>query len=134
MELQRATWVLAAAKTSVPEARALVERTLDGLPSAPLEVVLLLTSELVTNAVRHGSGPVGLRLAWDDRQVRVEVEDASPERPVVRAIDRSAPDGRGLMLIDALSEAWGVEASGPGKTVWFALRLPGDVPSADAGR
>src|SRR3954452_12532360 len=113
MELQRATWVLAAAKTSVPESRTLVERSLPGVPAASLEVLLLLTSELVTNAVRHGSGPVGVRLAWDDRQVRVRGEDASPQRPVVRAIDQGAPDGRGLMLIDALSEDWGVEASGP---------------------
>ena len=127
MELRRANWLLAAAKSSVPESRVLVGRALRDLPGASLEVVLLLTSELVTNAVRHGTGPVGLRLAWDDRRVRVEVEDASPERPVVRAIDQSASHGRGLMLIDALSEDWGVEAVGPGKTVWFSLHL-GDVP------
>jgi anti-sigma regulatory factor (Ser/Thr protein kinase) len=86
-----------------------------------VEVAVLLTSELVTNAIHHGTGPVEVCLSWDDRAVRVEVSDRSSDRPVLRPIDRDAPSGRGLLLVDSLSSGWGVEADGIGKTVWFRL-------------
>lgn len=119
MDLQRMDWVLAPENRSIAHARTLIAQKLAGLPDEPLQVVLLLTSELVTNAVRYGTGPVGLHLAWAEGVVRVEVEDGSPEWPVVQAMDRDALGGRGLILVDALSTNWGVVAGGTGKTVWF---------------
>jgi anti-sigma regulatory factor (Ser/Thr protein kinase) len=121
MGRQRADWVLEADAQSIGRARTLIAQTLGDLPAESLEVVLLLTSELVTNAVRHGAGPVGLHVVWGDGAVRVEVADQSPERPVVRAVDRDALNGRGLILVDGLSTGWGVLAGRPGKTVWFTL-------------
>ena len=86
-----------------------------------MQIALLLTSELVTNAVQHGVGPIGVHIAWGERGVRVEVEDQSPEWPSTRAIDREAPNGRGLRMVEGLSSAWGVSAGEAGKTVWFTL-------------
>ena len=120
-EVPRADWVLPAEARSAARARALITQRLADLPAESLEVVLLLTSELVTNAVRHARGPVGLHLAWSDRDVRVEVEDQSPERPVVRPIDREALNGRGLVLVDGLANGWGVQSTENGKRVWFSL-------------
>ena len=113
--------MLPAEARSAARARALISQRLADLPAESLEVVLLLTRELVTNAVRHARGPVGLHLDWSDRDVRVEVEDQSPERPVVRPIDQEALNGRGLVLIDGLANGWGVQPTENGKRVWFSL-------------
>lgn len=121
MRLQWADWVFAAEGGSIAQARTLIAQRLHHLPDESLEVVLLLTSELVTNAVRHGTGPVCVTVAWDDGRVRVEVEDQSPEWPVVQPVDRDAVNGRGLILVESLSSGWGVLAGGTGKTVWFTL-------------
>ena len=121
MERQRADWVLEADARSVAQARALIAQRLGDLPDDSLEVVLLLTSELVTNAVRHGTGPVGVHVTWGNGAVRVEVADQSPEWPVLQALDRDALSGRGLLLVEGLSSGWGVLAGGTGKTVWFTL-------------
>ncbi len=121
MSLPREDWVLPAEARSAARARALISQRLADLPAESLEVVLLLTSELITNAVRHARGPVGLHLAWSDRDVRVEVEDQSPERPVVRPINRDSLNGRGLLLVDGLANGWGVKATDTGKRVWFSL-------------
>lgn len=121
MELQRADWVFAAEAPSVPQARTLIAQRLIHLPDESLDVVILLTSELVTNAVLHGAGPVAVHMSWGDWGVLVEVEDQSPEWPVPQAMDRDALNGRGLILVDGLSSDWGVLAVGTGKKVWFTL-------------
>jgi anti-sigma regulatory factor (Ser/Thr protein kinase) len=121
MELRRAEWEFAAEARSVAQARAMIAQRLHDLPDESLEVVLLLASELVTNAVRHGTGPVRVHVAWDDESVRVQVEDQSPEWPAVQTLDSDALNGRGLILVDDLSSGWGVRAGGTGKTVWFTL-------------
>lgn len=82
---------------------------------------LLLTTELVSNAVLHGrpSLRVRVRLLAEDR-VRVEVYDAAPGMPRLRAA--WAGGGRGLSIVDETADAWGVEAEPiGGKTVWFEL-------------
>ena len=121
MSLPREDWVLPAEARSAARARALIAQRLADLPAEALEVVLLLTSELVTNAVRHARGPVEVHLARNDRDVRVEVEDRSPERPVVRPLDQEALNGRGLLLVDGLASGWGVQPTETGKRVWFSL-------------
>jgi anti-sigma regulatory factor (Ser/Thr protein kinase) len=121
--LRCAEWLFAAQPQSVPQARGLIAHSLHQLPDEPLEVVLLLASELMSNAVLHGTGSVGLRLGWDGESVRVEVTDQSPEVPAVQSLDHDALGGRGLLLVDGLSSDWGVLTgeSGQGKTVWFTL-------------
>ncbi len=83
----------------------------------------LLTSELVTNAVCHARTPYHLVVACEGPRVRVEVRDGSAARPTARRARPDADAGRGLMIVDALADRWGIEEDGPGKSVWFVLDL-----------
>jgi anti-sigma regulatory factor (Ser/Thr protein kinase) len=88
------------------------------------DVVALLISEVVTNALRHGSPPVSLRAALRDSRLTVSVDDGSTRPPT--QLDDTAWDaigGRGLHLVESLSDHWGVSVNGVGKRVWFQVRL-----------
>lgn len=90
-----------------------------------VDTACLLTSELVTNAVRHASAPVELIVDLTDDRLCVEVLDGSAEAPDVRAVAEAPPGatrGRGLLLVDRLADRWGVTSTPPGKSVWFAIR------------
>jgi anti-sigma regulatory factor (Ser/Thr protein kinase) len=86
------------------------------------EDVLLLVSELATNAVLHARSDFLVRVrAWPDR-VRVEVSDGNSRLPTVVSVPADAYSGRGLLLLQALSSAWGVEShAAEGKTIWFEV-------------
>ncbi|MFJ6795298.1 SpoIIE family protein phosphatase [Streptomyces sp. NPDC091268] len=90
----------------------------------------LAADELMTNALVHtdGVGLVSMRLTSEGR-IRIEVEDTSSALPRRREADDWAVSGRGLMLVDRLADAWGVEPRGGGKCVWceFAVPLRGDA-------
>ncbi|MFI0937408.1 ATP-binding protein [Streptomyces sp. NPDC021020] len=74
---------------------------------------LLLISELVTNGLRYGAEQqVVFRLVLVSDFLVVEVEDGSSARPSIRAADSDAESGRGLLLVDALADAWGVSKDG----------------------
>lgn len=107
------------------EARRIVRARLEGTPDNVVEVVELLTSELVTNALVHGTGDPALVLGVGERHIRVEVHDSEPTldlKPVQG--EPSRPHGRGLAIVDALATTWGVEPRWDGgKVVWFALDL-----------
>lgn len=105
---------------SVTDARRLVETTLDGCPSSLVGDAVLLTSELVTNAVRHARTPFEVEVVCDGA-VRVVVRDGSAEPPMVQHPEPDELGGRGLLLVEALATRWGFEANGQGKTVWFEL-------------
>lgn len=82
----------------------------------------LLVSEVVTNAVSHGTPPVSMRVECDGSAgLRVSVTDGSPGRPVVHHADPDEESGRGVELVGLLSDAWGVQPADDGKTVWFVL-------------
>jgi anti-sigma regulatory factor (Ser/Thr protein kinase) len=119
---------LASDPAGVRDARRFAAGTLRGWGLAALvEVVVLLTSELVSNAVMHGAGsPVGLVMMLDDHTVRVEVHDADPAQPRLRPGDGDREQGRGLVLVAALAATWGVEPTGAGKSVWFQVRTGSD--------
>lgn len=117
----------AATFPDVPEAAGAVRRWIRqssrGLDRALREDTVLLATELVTNAVRHGRGEVTVRLWPGPDVVRVEVSDANPHRPEPGGYDLDAEDGRGLLIVGALSSRWGTAplTGGNGKTVWFEL-------------
>jgi len=86
-----------------------------------LDDLLLCLSEVVTNAVLHAGPPILVTGGTVDKKVRVEVSDGSTAAPVPRRPGQSSPTGRGLVLLDHLSLAWGVDLTGDGKTVWFEI-------------
>jgi two-component sensor histidine kinase len=81
----------------------------------------LLTSELVTNAIKHASGDITCRLWAGPDVVRLEVVDSSPAPPVRAERGLQADSGRGLRIVDTLATRWGAAAQEPGKYVWFEL-------------
>lgn len=103
-----------------------------GVPPESVDEAVLVASELVGNAIRHA--PVEqdhLDVHWsvDGETMTISVADRAPGRPRLRNAGIDEPSGRGLAIVDALSQEWGVDdADGDGKRVWarLALRPPRD--------
>jgi len=109
------------------------------------DVAILLTSELVANAVTHGTPTAGtfviLTIACDSACLRVDVHDGSGDLPTLEVglVDEAAAEaetGRGLLLVTSLSDDWGFYRTPAGKAVYFTLELPRDNSETgiDAGR
>jgi anti-sigma regulatory factor (Ser/Thr protein kinase) len=95
------------------------------LPTDMSDDTLLLTTELVTNAVRYGAGEITVRVWPESQRVRVEVSDATPRRPKASHAGPDDESGRGLDIVASLASRWGT-FQGPatrGKTVWFELEV-----------
>lgn len=126
-------WLLPSEPKSVGVVRRRLTSLLAMIPQARLDDVLLAASEVVTNAVLHGDGPVACRVWLGANTVRMEVADDGGAVPLLRA-DHVDDDegGRGLRIIDVLANRWGVTPMhpGPGKTVWFELRRADSGPAA----
>jgi anti-sigma regulatory factor (Ser/Thr protein kinase) len=86
-----------------------------------IELVLLLTSELVTNAYRHAGTETRVSVRLEDECTRVEVRDVGRGEPELRAFDTDRVDGRGLQIVDALADRWGYHSNDSGTAVWFEL-------------
>jgi anti-sigma regulatory factor (Ser/Thr protein kinase) len=113
-------------------ARAAVAAIGSGLPGSVVSDAELLTSEVVSNAVKHAdldpSQEIVLRVVMDER-LRIEVADLGP--PFEADLRRQSSDtsGWGLFLIEAIAMSWGVESEGIGKKVWFELDPGLDRPT-----
>ena len=127
-----AAMTLPAEPASGAAARSFVQRTLAGVHAEPerLDALVLLCSELVTNAVLHAAAPSEVRLRLRNGRVRLEVHDPSPQLPAPRTQDTDATNGHGMVIVAALADAWGVERGDGlpdvGKTVWVELGLTGE--------
>ncbi|MEV1062308.1 ATP-binding protein [Streptomyces sp. NPDC050263] len=109
------------------------------------ETLILLVSELVTNAVVHTGCPAVLRLslpggsagpggAGEPSVVRLEVADTSDRAPVPRCAGDEATGGRGLALVDGLADRWGWSVEGAGKRIWCELDRCARPSEGEAGR
>jgi anti-sigma regulatory factor (Ser/Thr protein kinase) len=96
---------------------------------ADVDTVVLLVSEVVTNAVLHARSDVILTVHDLGATARVEVHDSSPVPPRLHRFAAESATGRGLRLLDQLALRWGADqvAEGLGKTVWFEVGSPGDA-------
>jgi anti-sigma regulatory factor (Ser/Thr protein kinase) len=106
-------------------ARRLIVSSLEiaGCEREAVDDVALLTSELVTNAVKHANAqPITIQLDYAGHRVRVSVIDGSHAHPLLGDLDPEREGGRGLALVAALSVEWGFRylADG-GKEVWFEI-------------
>ncbi len=121
---------LAAVSDAPGQARAEIRSTLVEWGLLPcLDDALLIASELVTNAARHGQGKVKLHIQATDGLVRIEVEDQSIQQvPQRRNPTDASAGGRGLILVEALSERWGWDSGTSSKTVWAELDCSSSSP------
>ena len=108
----------------VARARLFVGQVLGGCPAA--DDAVLLTSELVTNAVTHTASGTGGKIVVTvyraDTRVRVEVrDDGSDQVPVVRAYGLAEESGYGLGLVELMAQCWGYRGGRRGRIVWFML-------------
>ncbi|MEU7107334.1 ATP-binding protein [Streptomyces sp. NPDC046215] len=95
-----------------------------GLSAQLTEHAVLLVSELVGNAVRHtGARSFGLRMRRRRGWLRIEIRDPSRGLPCLMPVHELDTSGRGLFLVDKLSDRWGVDLLARGKTTWFEIRV-----------
>ncbi|GAB1336758.1 SpoIIE family protein phosphatase [Streptomyces sp. E-15] len=117
----------------IAEARQYLRELLHDWSSAEqVDSAVLLVSEMVTNVLVHtDADALLLAEVCDDgsgRRLRVEVFDTGDDLPHRRRPGELASSGRGLMLIELLADAWGVDPRGEGKCIWFELREPAGTP------
>jgi len=120
---------------SVTAARRFVRAVLSDQSREIVDAAELMTCELVTNCVQHAHCDFELAI-HSHEEIRIEVRDASRGIPVRRSPAPQDPSGRGLRIVEAMSDTWGIIPSETGKTVWFVLQ-PGashDDPSSAASR
>ncbi|TDD19912.1 ATP-binding protein [Actinomadura sp. KC06] len=84
----------------------------------------LITSELVTNAIRHATAITLVVSLPDDATAMVEVWDDNPEGPSAPRVDLHAEGGRGLLLVGALARSWGWRSTAGGKVTWAQTATP----------
>ncbi|MGW0333848.1 ATP-binding protein [Streptomyces sp. NPDC003011] len=124
-----AEWTFPAEPGAVRAARTAVRVRLRAWDLDSLvDLAALLVSELVTNSLRHATGPIGVRLVRPERLgdvLLVEVSDPLPDPPRERVARPEDEGGRGLQLVARSSRRWGTRPGDAGKTVWFELAVPG---------
>jgi anti-sigma regulatory factor (Ser/Thr protein kinase) len=125
-----AQWLLQPRTSTPARVRGLVRSTLTGWGLADCcDVAELLAGELVTNAVRHATRPIGVRLLRTDALL-CEVTDNDHHLPVLRDASDDDEGGRGLQLVSRLARRWGASRTGGGKVVWFEQPFTGDADCA----
>lgn len=80
-----------------------------------------LVSEIVTNAVLHARTPFTVKVLPTEQTIRVSVSDGSTALPIKKKYEATQPTGRGLHIVEATADRWGISPRARGKTIWFEL-------------
>jgi anti-sigma regulatory factor (Ser/Thr protein kinase) len=113
---------------SVGAARRFATETLGGVDPKLRDAVELMVSEVATNSVQHAETAFELTVSQCRDEIRVEVTDRAGGKPRMRSARPEDPTGRGLQIVNLLSDAWGVQRHPTtGKTVWFTVSGPSPV-------
>jgi anti-sigma regulatory factor (Ser/Thr protein kinase) len=105
---------------AVPAARRFVREVLSEQPVEITDAAELMTSELATNCVRHAGTDFELTIRAQE-EIRVEVRDTGGGQPTVLSPTPRDLTGRGLRIVESMSDAWGVTSAADGKAVWFTI-------------
>ncbi|MEU6344586.1 SpoIIE family protein phosphatase [Streptomyces sp. NPDC046977] len=128
-----ASWELTGDLADVGHARDLAASRLAGWDLEDVAFTAeMVVSELVTNAIRYGTGPVHLRLIRQDNLI-CEVSDGSNTAPHLRRARMFDEGGRGLFIVSQLAERWGTRQRPDGKTIWAEINLPHPPAPAPVG-
>jgi anti-sigma regulatory factor (Ser/Thr protein kinase) len=109
--------------SSAREARSFVADALPDLDGLDTRVALAV-SEVASNAILHARTPFIVRVLVNPDRVRVEVTDQDPHMPVRQDYSADSVTGRGLAIVEELSDRWGADGHEGDKTVWFEIDLP----------
>ena len=127
---------LAPELTSLSAARRYAKSVIGNEPVVGFDIVGLLVTEVVTNAIVHARTPIVLMVRITGETIRVEVHDEDSTVPVVKHADPYGLGGRGMAIVEGLADAWGVTPGAPdGKTVWFEVtrqQVGGALPRGDS--
>ena len=120
--------VVSSHATAFVEARRFVRDSVGPVPSRIVDDAILLTSELVTNAVRHAGlddqDEIEVTVSVDPRILRITVRDRGPGFDPEAMVPRSDEGGWGLDLLRRLTSRWSVDRDSAGTDVWFEIDLP----------
>jgi len=120
-QVHRSELVVEPILTSVARARDMIRRSLKSVDSDWVERAAVCGSELVTNAVCHGSPPIVLTVLDDADRIIVAVEDGSRQPPMPRIAGIGEQSGRGTLIVDRMADQWGVDFLPQGKRVWCLI-------------
>ena len=111
--------------SSITQARRYVAANLDSLPQSIADSVLLIVSELATNAIRHAGTGFRVEIDLELDELCISVADSGDGDPVIVSPPPTQPSGRGLQIVELLSDRWGIIPATPkqGKKVWFAVKV-----------
>jgi anti-sigma regulatory factor (Ser/Thr protein kinase) len=114
-----------AVRGSVPSARRFVAAAVADVPPEISDAVALIATELASNSVQHAASGFAIRVEQLPDRIRIEVEDDGAGQPVLGSPDPEATSGRGLQIVSALADGWGVipRERTAGKTVWATVAL-----------
>ena len=119
-------------RQSVPSARRFVTDAVSDLPDDVSDSIALIATELASNSVRHAASAFEVTIEQLPDRIRIEVVDDGEGEPVVMSPGPTDTSGRGLRIVKALADGWGVipKRDASGKTVWVTLTVP---PAEETG-
>jgi anti-sigma regulatory factor (Ser/Thr protein kinase) len=106
---------------SVRAARISIQDALADVDKRLVESIVLMVSELTTNAILHARTEFTVEIETSQEQVRITVSDAGPGDPALKEPERETTTGRGLQIVERLADEWGIVDGSPGESVWFAV-------------